>query len=285
MLLGEQIEEALSLSADLGIPDALGHLDLNPGNVIVSEGQCVFLDWAEAYVGNPLFSFQYLVEHFRRMAGVDATAESGLTSAYCRGVAVIGLARKPAGSLGSCTDAGGLCLCGRDRCVGRPGQTSRPQGCRISTEFDAADASRSKPIEGPVAVAHVKWRFLAMSIIVLRAYVKLIQFDLYLARGNFAALYDKVHRHPLGNKAASANAIEQICSAVDMACIWYWKEALCLQRSAATTCLLKRYGVPAQMVIGAQQIPFKAHAWVEVNGAVINDKSYTREMYAVLDRC
>jgi hypothetical protein len=80
--LGEQIEEALSLSTDFGIPDALGHLDLNPGNVIVSEGQCVFLDWAEAYVGNPLFSFQYLVEHFRRMAGVDATAESGLTSAY-----------------------------------------------------------------------------------------------------------------------------------------------------------------------------------------------------------
>jgi hypothetical protein len=82
MLLKEQIEEALSLSTDLGIPDALGHLDLNAGNVIVSEGQCVFLDWAEACAGNPLLSFQYLVEHFRRMAGVDATAESSLTSAY-----------------------------------------------------------------------------------------------------------------------------------------------------------------------------------------------------------
>jgi len=82
VLLGEQIEEALSLSTDCGIPDALGHLDLNPGNVIVSEGLSVFLDWAEAYVGNPLFSFQYLVEHFRRMAGVNVTAESGLTSAY-----------------------------------------------------------------------------------------------------------------------------------------------------------------------------------------------------------
>jgi len=82
ILLGEQIEEALSLIADLQIPDSLGHLDLNPGNVIVSEGHSVFLDWAEAYVGNPLFSFQYLVEHFRGMAGVDVTTESGLTSAY-----------------------------------------------------------------------------------------------------------------------------------------------------------------------------------------------------------
>jgi hypothetical protein len=82
ILLGEQIERALSLSTDLRIPDALGHLDLNPGNIIVARSGCVFLDWAEAHVGNPLFSFQYLVEHFRRTADMDATAESGLASAY-----------------------------------------------------------------------------------------------------------------------------------------------------------------------------------------------------------
>jgi len=124
-----------------------------------------------------------------------------------------------------------------------------------------------------------------MSFLVLKAYWKLILFDLYLARGNFAALYDKVRNYPIGAEAPADSAVEQICSAVDMACIWYWKEALCLQRSAATACLLKKYGVPAQMVIGAQQIPFKAHAWVEVNGRVVNDKPYTPEMYAVLDRC
>jgi hypothetical protein len=124
-----------------------------------------------------------------------------------------------------------------------------------------------------------------MSFLVLEAYLKLIHFDLYLARGNFAALYDKVRNYPLGSQARAASAVEQICSAVDMACIWYWKEALCLQRSAATACLLKKYGVMAQMVIGAQQMPFKAHAWVEVDGRVVNDKPYTPEMYAVLDRC
>jgi hypothetical protein len=72
---------------------------------------------------------------------------------------------------------------------------------------------------------------------------------------------------------------------VDLACIWYWKEALCLQRSAAAACLLKLYGVSAQMVIGAHHTPFKAHAWVEVGGRVVNDKPYTPEMYVVLDRC
>ena len=83
----------------------------------------------------------------------------------------------------------------------------------------------------------------------------------------------------------TADAVDRVCLAVDMACIWYWKEVLCLQRSAATSCLLKSRGVFAQMVIGAQQLPFKAHAWVEVEGRVVNDRPYVTEMYAVLDRC
>src|SRR6267142_5474084 len=124
-----------------------------------------------------------------------------------------------------------------------------------------------------------------MSFLVLKAYLKLIHFDLYLARGNFAALYDKVRNYPTGGQAPGPATVDQVCSAIDMACIWYWKEALCLQRSAATACLLKKYGVSAQMVIGAQQMPFKAHAWVEVGGRVVNDKPYIPEMYAVLDRC
>lgn len=124
-----------------------------------------------------------------------------------------------------------------------------------------------------------------MRFLSLKAYGKLILFDLYLARGNFAALYGKVRNYPVSSKKPMHDAVERICSAMDMACIWYWKEARCLQRSAATACLLKQYGVRAQMVIGAQQLPFKAHAWVEVEGCVVNDKPYMREMYAVLDRC
>jgi Transglutaminase-like superfamily len=124
-----------------------------------------------------------------------------------------------------------------------------------------------------------------MPVLVLKAYSKLIQFDLYLARGTFSILYQKVRDYPIANTTPPGNVVDQICSAVDMACIWYWKEALCLQRSAATACLLKNYGVPAQMVIGAQQKPFRAHAWVEVDGRVVNDKPHVSEMYAVLEKC
>ncbi len=124
-----------------------------------------------------------------------------------------------------------------------------------------------------------------MLFIALRAYWKLVLFDLYLTRGNFAALYHKVRNYPVRTNAPNPDSVQRICYAVDLACIWYWKEALCLQRSAATACLLRQFGVLAQLVIGAQQMPFKAHAWVEVDGRIVNDKPYTAEMYAVLDRC
>jgi len=124
-----------------------------------------------------------------------------------------------------------------------------------------------------------------MLLPVLKAYSKLIYFDLYLARGNFSALYEKVRNYPVRKQLAHLAAVEELCSAVDVACIWYWKEALCLQRSAVTACLLREYGFSAQLVIGAQQMPFKAHAWVEVEGRVVNDKPYLHDMYAVLDRC
>jgi hypothetical protein len=118
-----------------------------------------------------------------------------------------------------------------------------------------------------------------------RAYLALVRFDLFLARQDFAGLYDAVRRQSCRSIAFDDKTTNEICSAVDFACIWYWKHVLCLQRSAAAACLLKDAGVPAELVIGAQHMPFRAHAWVEVDGCVVNDKSYTKEMYSVLDRC
>jgi hypothetical protein len=124
-----------------------------------------------------------------------------------------------------------------------------------------------------------------MPFLLWKAYANLLYFDFCLARGNFPALYGKVRSCAVEKNVQRSDAIEQICSAMDLACIWYWKKVLCLQRSAATACLLKRHGVPAQMVIGVQQMPFRAHAWVEVYGQVVNDRPYTAGMYAVIDKC
>jgi hypothetical protein len=52
-----------------------------------------------------------------------------------------------------------------------------------------------------------------------------------------------------------------------------------------TAVLLRRRGWRAEMVIGAQILPFKSHAWVEIEGQVVNDKPYMRDIYNVLERC
>lgn len=82
LLLADRIRAAIDFLEPLAIPDALGHLDFNPGNAIVSASGCTFLDWAEAYIGNPFLTFQYLLEHFRRTGGKDSSKQSELTDTY-----------------------------------------------------------------------------------------------------------------------------------------------------------------------------------------------------------
>lgn len=124
-----------------------------------------------------------------------------------------------------------------------------------------------------------------MKHLVASAYVELIRFEYFLRRGQFERLYEAVRQCHVNRVPIKDTSVEQICTAVETACIWYFKQVLCLQRSAATTRLLRRNGIAAQMVLGAQQVPFRAHAWVEVDGLVVNDKLYIPQNYAVLDRC
>jgi hypothetical protein len=113
----------------------------------------------------------------------------------------------------------------------------------------------------------------------------LVAFDLLLLVCNFTTLHRIVRTWKVSRKQAPSNAAETVCDAVNRACSWYPKQALCLQRSSVTTCLLRNCGVSAQMVIGAQKFPFKAHAWVEVNGRVVNERSDVQSIYGIWERC
>lgn len=80
--LSGRVRDALNVLAETGFPTSLGHLDLNPGNIIAPLSGCVFLDWAEAFVGHPVLTFEYLREHFRRTFGSDSAQEAELASCY-----------------------------------------------------------------------------------------------------------------------------------------------------------------------------------------------------------
>jgi hypothetical protein len=80
--LSQDVRSCLDELNEVNIPNTLGHLDFNPGNILVSPEQCVFLDWAEGSVGNPFFTFQYLLEHWRRFHGIEPDSERMVTSPY-----------------------------------------------------------------------------------------------------------------------------------------------------------------------------------------------------------
>ena len=82
--LGEGLKEAFSLLQSFEFPDTLGHLDCNPGNLIVSPERSVFLDWAEACVTNPVITFEYLRRHMERCGIEEPAADSRITAAYLR---------------------------------------------------------------------------------------------------------------------------------------------------------------------------------------------------------
>ncbi len=124
------------------------------------------------------------------------------------------------------------------------------------------------------------------TLLFLQSYALLIRIDLMMHFRSFEAIHSLVRSRRVAARTASREPdAEAVCHAVDLACIYYVKPVLCLQRSSATAILLRRYGWQAEMVIGAQLLPFKSHAWVEIAEVVVNDKPYMREIYSVLERC
>jgi len=58
-------------------------------------------------------------------------------------------------------------------------------------------------------------------------------------------------------------------------------QSRCLLESLALWLLLRRRGFSPDLVLGARTLlgPFEAHAWVELDGQVLNDSGLVREIY------
>jgi prolyl oligopeptidase len=113
----------------------------------------------------------------------------------------------------------------------------------------------------------------------------LFAFDLLGFGRNFSKARRFLQKGITAERTYRAEVITGVCQAVNLASIWYPKQVRCLQRSVVTTALLRHYGVPAYMAVGAQNIPFKAHAWTEVNGKAINERNDVQKIYSVWERC
>ncbi|SRR5258708_22699578 len=125
-----------------------------------------------------------------------------------------------------------------------------------------------------------------MRRVVLESWLLLLYFEFVMRFCGFRALNEIVREEKVGSAPAWAlPRTADLSHAMDLACVFYFKQVMCLQRSAATTLLLRRHGLRAELVIGAQILPFKSHAWTEIGGVVVNDKPYMMDIYRVLERC
>lgn len=165
-------------------------------------------------------------------------------------------------------------------------QTSRDQSGRESYRIsnDVSGTTSTRAVEAASSVTGESLEpakeFTGSKRETFCAFIGLFGFDLLLKFAGFHSVIKRVEHWPTKKPhATDRNLCRRVRTAVDRAQMYYPKKAMCLQHSAVVTCLLRRRGVPAQMVLGAQEFPPKAHAWVEVSSEVVNDSTDVRNNY------
>lgn len=80
----------------------------------------------------------------------------------------------------------------------------------------------------------------------------------------------------------SQSWLEQVSRRIRIADAIYPLGSACLERSLAALWFTRRAGLPTELRIGIQQLPFSAHAWVECNGTPFTDTADYLAQYRVL---
>ena len=124
-------------------------------------------------------------------------------------------------------------------------------------------------------------------LLTLRALFRLFAYAFFLRTGGFQRIRRIVQLTPFGSRIPRDRKFEremcrQVCTAVDRAQVFLFTQAMCLQRSIVITRLLVMQGLNAETVIAAHLMPFKSHAWVEVNGEVVSDSPNVQRYYDVV---
>jgi len=93
----------------------------------------------------------------------------------------------------------------------------------------------------------------------LKSWLLLLYFDVLMLTRDFNVLHARVSKEPVRTDSTrDVPPSDMLSRSMDYACVLYFKQVLCLQRSAATTLLFRRYGLAAEMIIGVQLLPFKS---------------------------
>jgi hypothetical protein len=137
--------------------------------------------------------------------------------------------------------------------------------------------TNSVALEGKPMIATDPW-------LVGAALAWLVAYEVISRLGGFVAIRSLIVNRRLRRAlSGEADPTLRVCTAVAKACSLYPRTVKCLQRSSVTAYLLRAHGVQARLVFGVQRFPFYAHAWVEVDGQVVNDRKVATLYQAIAE--
>ncbi len=97
----------------------------------------------------------------------------------------------------------------------------------------------------------------------------------------FQRMHDLLARRP-APRSATIEEARHIASLVSLAAKYSIGRPNCLARSTAALALLRKHGIPADVRFGVkkEEGAILFHAWVEVDGSVVNDDDDVATLYA-----
>jgi hypothetical protein len=119
---------------------------------------------------------------------------------------------------------------------------------------------------------------------VLAAGLALPAFNVALKVAGFARVWMRIERTSVTRANRQVLAPQRLAQLVNIAARYSLGKDCCLARSMYLGWLLRRRGIPAPLRIGVRHGDGKldAHAWIELEGAPLNDTQATTGQYALL---
>jgi hypothetical protein len=115
------------------------------------------------------------------------------------------------------------------------------------------------------------WRFDAGMVLKALAFLTSAHWMVSKGFSGFAARLDRKLASEARAPRTHAPDLARIAAAIEWARLLFPFEAKCLPIAVATARMARSYGLKADVMVGVQALPLQAHAWAQIDDALIND--------------
>jgi hypothetical protein len=119
---------------------------------------------------------------------------------------------------------------------------------------------------------------------VFQSYLLLVTIFFIFKMKGFYYLVNKIRNSAQDVAFTEKADINDLVVALNKACSFFPVRVKCLEWSATLYFLAKKYNIKCEFLIGVQNYPFKAHAWIEHNNRILADSNELGKSLAIILR-